>query len=66
MAIGLAQACACLGLRLICVVDAKTTAQNVEILAAYGAEVDVVREPDPESGEFLRSRLKRVAHFLTT
>src|SRR5688572_30820019 len=39
MAIGLAQACAYFGLRLICVVDAKTTAQNIHILKAYGVEV---------------------------
>src|SRR5436305_541671 len=36
MGIGLAQACRYYGMRLICVVDAKTTAQNVAILKAYG------------------------------
>src|SRR5436190_19692386 len=34
MAIGLAQACACLGLNLICVVDAKTTEQHRKLIAA--------------------------------
>lgn len=66
MAIGLAQACAYLGLRLICVVDAKTTSQNIKILSAYGAEVDMVKEVDPESGEFLQARLKHVAYLLRT
>jgi 2,3-diaminopropionate biosynthesis protein SbnA len=60
MAIGLALVCACLGLRLICVVDSKTTEHNVNILRTYGAEVDMVSTPDPVSGEFLTARLARV------
>lgn len=59
MAIGLAQACAYLGLRLICVVDPKTTEQNVLLMKAYGAEVDRVTEPDSD-GEYLRPRIDRV------
>jgi cysteine synthase A len=46
------------------VVDAKTTEQNVAILRAYGAEVDVVREPDPVTGELLHARLARVRELL--
>ena len=60
MGIGLAQACAYLGLHFICVVDPKTTKQNIEILQAYGAEIDLVIEPDEVTGEFLHARLKRV------
>src|SRR5262245_6592915 len=45
LGIGLAQACRYLGLRFICVVDPKTTSQNIRILKAYGAEVDLVTEP---------------------
>src|SRR6184192_1565426 len=41
LGIGLAQACRYLGLRFICVVDPKTTAQNIRILKAYGAEIDL-------------------------
>jgi cysteine synthase A len=63
MGIGLAQACAYLGLRFLCVIDAKTTEQNVRILRAYGADVDLVAEPDPETGEFLKARLDRVARL---
>ena len=62
LGIGLAQACRYLGLRFICVVDPKTTAQNIRILRAYGAEIDLVSEPDPETGEFqnwTRSRRSR-------
>jgi cysteine synthase A len=64
MGIGLAQACAYYGLRFICVIDPKTTRQNLSILSAYGAELDLVTTPDPETGEFLQARLKRVRHLL--
>jgi cysteine synthase A len=60
MGIGLAQACRYFGLRFVCVVDPKTTSQNIEILRAYGAEIDLVSEPDPVSGEFLQARIDRV------
>jgi len=65
-AIGLSQVCAYLGLRLICVVDIKTTISNIRIIEAYGARVDLVKEPDPESGEYLQARLKRVRHILNS
>jgi len=64
MGIGLAQACRYHGLRFVCVVDPKTTASNLLVMRAYGAEIDLVREPDPESGEFLQARLKRVHELL--
>src|SRR6185369_8267765 len=60
MGIGLAQACGYFGLQFICVVDPKTTRQNIEILRAYGAEIDLVAEPDPVTGEFLQARIDRV------
>lgn len=64
MGIGLAQACSYYGLRFICVVDPKTTKQNIDILGAYGAEVDIVTEPDPDTGEFLPARVARVRALL--
>ncbi|MEM7129532.1 MAG: 2,3-diaminopropionate biosynthesis protein SbnA [Chloroflexota bacterium] len=60
LGIGLAQACAVLGLRFICVVDPKTTPQNLNLLKAYGAEVDMVSEPDPVTKDFLTARIQRV------
>ena len=65
MGIGLAQLCASLGLRFICVVDAKTTAQNLAILKAYGAEIKLIRKPDPVTGEYLQARLDRVRALLS-
>lgn len=64
MGIGLAQACRYYGMRLICVVDTKTTAQNISILKAYGAEIDLVSNADPATGEFLQARLNRVQSLL--
>lgn len=61
MGIGLAQTCRYHGLRFICVVDPRTAAQNLQVLRAYGAELDMVTEPEPQSGEFLQARLQRVA-----
>jgi N-(2-amino-2-carboxyethyl)-L-glutamate synthase len=66
LGIGLAQACRCLGLRFICVVDSKTTAQNIRILRAYGAEIDLVSEPDPVTGDLLQARINRVKSLLET
>lgn len=66
MGIGLAQVCSYLGLRFICVVDPKTTKQNMRLLEVYGAEIDMVQEPDPDTGEFLKVRLDRVQELLCT
>jgi len=66
MGIGLAQACLYFGLRFICVVDKKTTSQNIRILKAYGAEIDMVSEPDPYTGEFLQARIDRVNYLLNS
>ena len=64
MGIGLAQACSYLGLQFICVVDLKTTSQNIGLLRAYGAEVEIVSTPDPRTGEFLLARIERVQSLL--
>lgn len=64
MGIGLAQACSYFGLRFICVVDIRTTSQNLKLLKAYGAEIDLVSEPDDVTGELLQARINRVEHLL--
>lgn len=64
MGIGLAQACRYHGLRFICVVDVKATPQNLRILQAYGAELELVADPDPVTGDFLKARLDRVETLL--
>lgn len=64
MGIGLAQACAYFGLRFICVVDPKATAQNICLLKLYGAEIDMVQKPDPLTGEYLQARINRVHELI--
>lgn len=65
MGIGLAQVCSYLGLRFICVVDPKITLQNSLLLKVYGAEIDLVTEPDRQTGEYLQARIDRVQELLT-
>ncbi|MEV4016592.1 2,3-diaminopropionate biosynthesis protein SbnA [Nonomuraea angiospora] len=64
LAVGMAQICRYFGLRFICVVDAKTTEQNLAILRAFRAEVEVVDAPDPETGEYLPRRIQRVRELV--
>ncbi len=64
LAIGLAQACCYMDLKLVCVVDTKITMQNINILRAFGAKVITVSEPDPHTGDFLQARIKRVQQLL--
>ncbi len=66
MGVGLAQACGYHGLRLICVVDARTTDVNVATLRAFGADVRVVDKPDPRTGDLLAARLALVNHLVET
>lgn len=64
--IGLAQVCAYYGLRFRCLVDSMTTVQNIAILRAYGAEVELIDKPDPVTQELLPAKLKRIAEILAT
>src|SRR6185369_12640532 len=64
MGIGLAQVCSYLGLRFICVVDQKTTRQNIRLLQTYGAEVDMIRKADLGGRDYLQARIDRVLELL--
>lgn len=64
MGIGLAQACRYHRLRLICVVDSRIQPQNLAMLRALGAEVEIVDQPI--AGDLLRARLARVCRLLET
>lgn len=66
MGVGLAQACSYYGLRFICVVDPFTTQQNIRLMQTYGAEVEVVQEPDPVTHSYLASRIRRVNEIVDT
>ena len=64
MGVGLAQACRYHGMHLICVVDARAHDTNIRTMRALGADVRIVTEPDPETGDLLVARLKLVADLL--
>ncbi|WP_240344029.1 2,3-diaminopropionate biosynthesis protein SbnA [Paenibacillus sp. SYP-B3998] len=64
LAISLAQLCCYLGIRFICVVDIRTTEQHKQIIRSFHGEIDLVTEPDEETGEFLPARIRRVGELL--
>lgn len=64
MAISLAAICSYLGMKFISVIDPKTTQQNIRIMRAYGADIELVNEVDPATGEFLPARLNRVQQLV--
>lgn len=64
LAIAIAQICRYFGLRFICVVDAKTTGQNLAILRAFQAEIEVIDDPRLRTEEYLPARLRRVRELL--
>lgn len=66
MGIGLAQACRYHGLRFRCVIDPRTEDHNVKIMRAYGAEIDLVTEPDEATGDLLAARLNRVREIIAS
>ncbi|BAJ30020.1 MULTISPECIES: 2,3-diaminopropionate biosynthesis protein SbnA [Kitasatospora] len=66
LGIALAQLCNFHRLGLVIVVDPRTTPQNLAIMRAYGARVEVVEHRDPATGEYLPARIARVRHLLET
>ncbi|MGK5518169.1 2,3-diaminopropionate biosynthesis protein SbnA [Micromonospora sp. URMC 107] len=66
LGIGLAQVCRYFGIRFICVVDPRTNAQNIAVMRAFDAEVEVVTRTDPATGEYLPQRIRRVQELVAT
>lgn len=65
MATGLAQVCRYLDLNLIVVTDPKINRHTLDLLQAYGAQIERVTEAD-SSGNYLKNRLKRVRQLRDT
>ncbi|MEW6732311.1 MAG: 2,3-diaminopropionate biosynthesis protein SbnA [Acidobacteriota bacterium] len=51
------------GLSFTCVVDPKISPTNLSILKQFGANIDIVNEPDDQGG-YLKTRLRRVKELL--
>lgn len=64
--IGLAQACRYYGLRCILVIDERARPQNIAIMRALGAEIDVVATPADPTVDLLTARLARVADLMSS
>lgn len=64
--IALAMVCRVYGLRLTVVVDPNVTRPNLDLLRVFGAELDMVRVPDPSGGGYLARRLERVRELSAT
>lgn len=62
--IAMAIVCCFFGLKFICVCDAKTTSQNIKIMKAYGATIEIVNKRDKKTNEYLPVRLERVQELL--
>lgn len=64
MGVGLAQICLYYGLKLKLIVDPFINSQTMQLLSAYGADVEMVEEADA-SGSYLETRIRRVQQILT-
>lgn len=53
------------GLKLTCVVDPKISPTNLKIIKSYGANVEMVEEPDAHGG-YLMTRIAKVQELLAT
>lgn len=65
MAIGLAQVCRMLDLHLIVVTDPKINRHTLDLIKAYGAQIERVTEADSD-GNYLKNRLRRVRYLRDT
>ncbi|MFC3799366.1 2,3-diaminopropionate biosynthesis protein SbnA [Cohnella sp. GCM10012308] len=64
LGISLAQLCAYLGLRFICVADPRTTQRHLQIIRSFGGEIELVTRPDARTGEYLPARIRRVQELV--
>ncbi|PWH06228.1 2,3-diaminopropionate biosynthesis protein SbnA [Brachybacterium endophyticum] len=64
LGVALARACSAEHVRFVCVVDARTNLTTVRTIEALGGEVELVSDPDPETGDLLTARFHRVRDLL--
>lgn len=64
LGVALAQHCRLLGLRLVCVIDPRTSPTTRRLIEAYGGEVVQVDRPDPVTGDWLQARLDTVRRIV--
>lgn len=64
LGVGLAMVCKAFGLKFICVVDPKTTKQNIGLIKAYGGTVEIANNADPITNDYIQARIDRVKSLL--
>jgi N-(2-amino-2-carboxyethyl)-L-glutamate synthase len=65
LGMALAMACRLHGLGFTAVVDPNTTSANLKLLESFGADVEMVTEPD-ESGGYLHTRVRRASDIASS
>lgn len=65
MAVGLAQMCRYLDMKLIVVTDPKINRHTLDLIRAYGAQIERVTDADSD-GNYLENRLRRVRQLRDT
>lgn len=66
LGVALAMISAIRGFRCIIVVDPRTSLNNVAMIKAFGAEVDVVTEKNPIDGTYQEARIRRTKYLAET
>ncbi|KAA9393230.1 pyridoxal-phosphate dependent enzyme [Kocuria coralli] len=64
LGLALARGCTVRGLDFVCVVDVRANKATVAAIKALGGRIEMVAEPDPETGDLLTARLLRVERLL--
>lgn len=64
LGVALARQAACRGWTFTCVVDPRANRTTLATMRTLGATIDIVAEPDAETGDWLVARRKRVAELV--
>lgn len=64
LGMALARACSAHEVRFVCVVDSRANRSTISTIRALGGQIELVTEPDPETGDLLTARLARVQELL--
>lgn len=64
LGLALARSCTVRGITFVCVVDSRANTTTVAAIKALGGKIELVMEPDPETGDLLTARIKRVQQLL--
>lgn len=64
LGMALARACSAHDVQFVCVVDTRANRSTIAAIRALGGRIELVEHPDPETGDLLTARLRRVQELL--